>query len=97
MCTLIFVIICLYVIIYPIVCNYKKKRENEQKYSCYSQSKTQYVCNMKTNVFHRPNCPCVKNMNEYNSKGEEVKWRHDVSYQTMIAVGFKPCNKCKPK
>ena len=56
-----------------------------------SSTKTRYVLSDNSNVFHRPDCPCVKKIDSMN-----LNTRHS-SYSTLISIGCKPCKKCNPK
>lgn len=86
------ILICfvIYLILYP-------ADDSEKKSTANSKPKLLYVCNNKSNVFHRPNCPCVKNMSEYDLNGDIVRNNSCSDYRTLIAIGYKPCNKCKPR
>lgn len=83
-----------FIVVYIIQQIRSKDKNSIQSHSLQSPKQNKYICNRKTNVFHRPDCPCAKN--KYDSKGEYVKQEYDVSYQSMIYAGFKPCSKCKP-
>jgi len=53
--------------------------------------KSKYVLSDNSNIFHRPDCPCVKKIDSIN-----LNTRHN-SYSTLISVGCKPCKKCNPR
>lgn len=86
------ILICfvIYLILYP--------TDNSEKNStANAKPKLLYVCNNKSNVFHRPDCPCVKNMSKYDLNGDTVRKDSYSNYRTLISIGYKPCNKCKPR
>ena len=49
-----------------------------------------YVVNVKTKVFHLPDCPSVKAMNEGN------KMLHKGEREQLIENGYSPCKRCLP-
>lgn len=91
------VILTILVIIFIVYVIQQARNNNNstQHYPLQPSSRNKYICNRKTNVFHRPDCPCVKD--KYDSKGEYVKQEYNVSYKSMIDAGFRPCTKCNPK
>lgn len=101
--------ICIVVYLFMLFKNKNKSKDNSEKEpvtiskpikkesSTISKPKALYICNDKSNVFHRPSCPCVKNMCEYDLNGDIIKNNSYSDYKTLISIGYKPCNKCKPR
>ena len=67
-----------------------KKNNVAQKGDSSSSASIQYVLNMNTHKFHKPNCGSVKTMSETN-KGTYTGSRED-----LIRQGYEPCGNCKP-
>ena len=67
-----------------------KKNNVAQKGDSSSSASTQYVLNMNTHKFHKPNCGSVKTMSEAN-KGTYTGSRED-----LVKQGYEPCGNCKP-
>ena len=53
-------------------------------------SQYDYIGNSKSKVFHKPDCPSVKDMNDDNKK------YFTGSREDIIAEGYKPCSRCNP-
>lgn len=49
-----------------------------------------YIINMKSNIFHLPDCSSVKDMNEKN------KYETSLNRQILIDMEFNPCKSCNP-
>ena len=67
----------------------KQKTQNTQS-STSSTSEGGYIVNKNSHVFHKPNCPSVKRMNESN------KIYSSKSRAELINEGCKTCNNCNP-
>lgn len=52
-----------------------------------------YIASHNAKVFHRPNCKAVKMMSPEN----RIVYGSDVTYDRLIEIGMKPCNKCNPR
>ncbi len=50
-----------------------------------------YICNVNTHVFHVPTCSDVSRISSWN-RSEETCY-----YDTLIAMGYKPCGHCHPR
>lgn len=67
----------------------KQKTQTAQS-STSSTSEGGYIVNKNSHVFHKPNCPSVKRMNESN------KIYSSKSRAELINEGCKTCNNCNP-
>lgn len=67
----------------------KRKTQTTQS-STSSTSEGGYIVNKNSHVFHKPNCPSVKRMNESN------KIYSSKSRAELINEGCKTCNNCNP-
>ena len=67
----------------------KQKTQTTQS-STSSTSEGGYIVNRNSHVFHKPNCPSVKRMNESN------KIYSSKSRAELINEGCKTCNNCNP-
>lgn len=67
----------------------KQKTQTTQS-STSSTSEGGYIVNKNSHVFHKPNCPSVKRMNESN------KIYSSKSRAELINEGFKSCHNCNP-
>lgn len=67
----------------------KRKTQTTQS-STSSTSEGGYIVNRNSHVFHKPNCPSVKRMNESN------KIYSSKSRAELINEGCKTCNNCNP-
>lgn len=67
----------------------KQKTQTTQS-STSSTSEGGYIVNKNSHVFHKPNCPSVKRMNESN------KIYSSKSRAELINEGCKTCNNCNP-
>lgn len=67
----------------------KRKTQTTQS-STSSTSEGGYIVNKNSHVFHKPNCPSVKRMNESN------KIYSSKSRAELINDGCKTCNNCNP-
>jgi hypothetical protein len=52
-----------------------------------------YIASQNAKVFHRPSCNAVKMM----SPGNRIVYGSDVTYDRLIEIGMKPCDKCNPR
>lgn len=68
----------------------KKKIVREEQQTGSSSSATQYILNLNTHKFHKPDCGSVKMMSETN-KGIYTGSREDLIHQ-----GYEPCGNCNP-
>ncbi len=65
--------------------NIWEKEENKEDLSNY-----QYVLNIRSYKFHKPECESVAEMSRRNRKGSNL------TREEVIALGYNPCNSCKP-
>lgn len=56
-------------------------------------SSVKYIASQNARVFHRPNCKAVKMMSPEN----RIVYGSDVTYDRLIEIGMKPCDKCNPR
>ena len=64
--------------------------KTQTKTTTSSTSEGGYIVNKNSHVFHKPNCPSVKRMNESN------KIYSSKSRAELINEGCKTCNNCNP-
>lgn len=76
----------------------KPKQQPVQK-TVYKPPVHKYICNIKTLVFHRPNCSYLKGMTAEDIcySDDYVAYDSDSKYSRLIEIGYIPCKRCKPR
>jgi DNA-entry nuclease len=72
------------------VTNSSDSASNETVTGNESETSTTYILNTNTKVFHYPTCSSVDQMSEKNKKA------YNGTRSEAIALGYKPCGRCKP-
>ena len=64
--------------------------ETETAAHTEAEATADYVLNLSTKKFHRPDCPSVQTMSDENR--EDVEW----SRERVVEAGYEPCKRCEP-